>query len=266
MKTKKIIILLVIIPIVLLIFDFVNITKYIPITFEYDWLGFVGAYITGICTLILGIVSIKQNDALSNINEEMLKGNMIISRFSQLDLETRNYYDPRMLNDFDSSYGINMIAKDKQKIKKELYYTRLILHFKDKYDLPLMYGKIDNLEIYYNYKKAYVDELKKEYISKGKEVKLEVTPQKDGLSYYLPICLIDDKEGLNEISNSEKLRIVATIYIKNSFNVISEANYTIHLKNEKTKAEDWVNYTMTNRKIYFKEIKYKNYNKDTNSN
>ena len=53
--------------IMLIIFDLINITKIIPLSYNYDWLGFIGTFISGVATLILGIVSIKQNDTLSDL-------------------------------------------------------------------------------------------------------------------------------------------------------------------------------------------------------
>ncbi len=76
-RMKSIVIIAVLIPILIIFLDLFNITSIIPLTNKYDWLGFLGAYISGICTLFLGIISIKQNDTLSNVNKKMLNNDMI---------------------------------------------------------------------------------------------------------------------------------------------------------------------------------------------
>lgn len=111
------------------------------------------------------------------------------------------------------------------------------------------------IDIFYDYEKAYINEKQKTYFSKGEYVKLEVTPKENSITYYLPIFIYDKPESLKNLSDSKKLRIVVTMYIKNAFNVISKAEYTIHL-DKKEKITDWVKYTMYGRKIYFKEITY----------
>ena len=256
MRKKLMIIIIVILPLLCLIcLDFLNITGFLPFTEKYDWLAFLGAYITGLCTLVLGIVTIKQNKALSDLNKKMLNNNMVATRFSQIDLEKENYYDPNVLTNYKESYGIKMIEENKTK-KDELSYIRIILQLKDKYSLPLMYGKINKLDIFYNYDKPYVNEDRKTYISKGEETELEVTPNEDKITYYLPICIIDEAKELERINESKKIRIVAKISIKNSFNVVSTAEYTIHLIKESQASENWIRYNMNGRKIYFKEVIY----------
>ena len=54
MKKGIVIFLVMILPLLCLIgLDFLNVTKYFPITKNYDWLSFLGSYITGLCTFIL---------------------------------------------------------------------------------------------------------------------------------------------------------------------------------------------------------------------
>ena len=256
MKKKIALIIAAVIPIIVLIgLDFFNVTKVFPFTKNYDWLAFVGTYIAGVCTLFLGIVTIKQNGALSDLHKQMLNNDMITTRFSQIDIERENYFDQNLRDNYENAYGVKMKNADIESSESKKY-TRFILQIKDKYSLPLMCGKIDKLEVFYNYEKAYVNESKRTYISNGEEVKLEVTPHEDKITYYLPICFIDDDDILKAINDSQKLRIVATIEIKNAFNVVSKAEFTIHFSNEKKNSEDWTHYRSDGRKVYYKEIKY----------
>lgn len=251
--TTLIIILVLIIPLVFMILDLFNITKIIPLTSKYDWLAFIGTYISGLSTIILGIVSTKQNKTLADANKKMLTNNMITTRFSQIDLEKEQFYDSS-IKEYNDDYGIKMTVTD-VKDKSSLKYNKIILHLNDKNDLPLTYGKIHDIELFYGYKTPYVDESKRVYHSSGEEVKLEVTPHEDKITYYLPICILDDEEYLNAIFDSSKIRIVATIYVKNAFNVVSKAEYTIHL-NKNGYNTGWVKYSLHGRKIYFKEITF----------
>ena len=253
---KKIILIAIALsPALILLLDILNISNVIPLTNKYDWLAFFGSYISGICTIVLGLVTIKQNNSLSSLNKQMLSNDMVAHNFSQVEIEKENYYDANFKSNFDEAYGIKMYL-DGEENNKDLFYVRLILQLNDKYNRQLMYGKIDKLEIYYNYKKAYVNEKRKVYLSHGEEVKLEVTPKEDRITYYLPICLIGSKETLSEINNSEKIRLVSTIIIKNSFNVVSRAEYTIHLTKGNKVDEEWTSYSLHGRKIYYKETTY----------
>lgn len=253
-KLNLVLLTLIIIPFVLIGLDVLNITNILHLTNKYDWLAFIGAYISGLCTIILGIVSTRQNKTLADVNDKMLTNNMITTRFSQIDLEKDQYYDSSV-NEYNSDvYGIKMTVED-NKVDSNLKYNKIILQLKDKNDLPLTYGKIYNLEVFYGYTTAYVNESKRIYKSNGEEVKLEVTPHEDKITYYLPICILDDEEHLKTIFDSNKIRIVATIYIKNAFNVVSKAEYTIHLDKNGFNT-GWVKYSLYGRKIYFKEITY----------
>ena len=53
------------------------------------------------------------------------------------------------------------------------------------------------------------------------------------------------------------MRIVATIEVKNAFNVVFTADFTVHLnKGIKANSSDWTEYILHGRKIYFKKISY----------
>lgn len=252
-KLNYVLLGIVLIPFILIIMDILNVTHIIHLTSNYDWLAFIGAYISGLCTIILGIVSIKQNKTLSDVNERMLTNNMITTRFSQIDLEREHRYDSSIREYDSSAYGIKMVVEnctDESKLK----YNRIILQLVDKNDLPLRYGKIDSIEVYTT---PWVEESKKIYKSSGLEEKLEVTTNKDKITYYLPICILDDEEHLKAIFDSSKLMIVATIYVKNAFNVVSEAEYTMHIEKSENRT-DWVKYSLSYRKIYFKAITFDN--------
>lgn len=91
--------------IILIIFDLINITRLIPLSSNYDWLGFIGTFISGIATLVLGIVSIKQNDALYEANKKMISNDMISNCFSKIDIEKINYMDHTKTL-YSTDYGI----------------------------------------------------------------------------------------------------------------------------------------------------------------
>ncbi len=250
-KLNYVLLGIVLIPFILIIMDILNVTHIIHLTSNYDWLAFIGAYISGLCTIILGIVSIKQNKTLSDVNERMLTNNMITTRFSQIVLEQYHYYDSRIREYSGSEYGIKMVADDCVDESK-LICNRIILQLTDKNGLPLKYGKIDSIEVYTT---PWVEECKRIYKSGGLEVELEAITRDDKITYFLPICILDDEKHLKAIFDSRKLMIVATIYVKNAFNVVSEANYTMHIEKSGGPIE-WVKYCLSYKKIYFKEITF----------
>ena len=240
--------------IMLITFDLINITRLIPLSSNDDWLGFIGTFISGIATLVLGIISIKQNDALSEANKKMLSNDMISNCFSKIDIEKINYMDHTKTL-YSTDYGIELLNTECTMENK--YYHKLILQINDSNDLPLSFGYIKELKIEHD----YTDDLttyRKESVYKSlneKFIKLEVTPVSNRITYYVPICLLDDAKNLKEIEKNNSLRITFTMSIKNSFNVISSGEYTIVLNKGKL-VSDWTEYTLYGRKIYFKDIVY----------
>ena len=240
--------------IMLIIFDLINITKIIPLSYNYDWLGFIGTFISGVATLILGIVSIKQNGFLSEANKKILGNDMISNCFSKIDIEKENYMDYTS-DTYTSDNGLKM--SNVKPVDNNNYYHKLIIQMSDTNDLPLSLGHIKELKI------EYTDEfsnLKENFIYKpvnDNYIKLEVTPKTNKMTYYLPICLLDNPKNLKEIEKENSLRITFIMSIKNSFNVVSTNEYTIILnKGNKIVNSDWIQYSLSGRKIYFKNITY----------
>ncbi|MBQ3475614.1 MAG: hypothetical protein IJH20_05535 [Bacilli bacterium] len=126
MKKRVFIFIIMVLPLLcLIVLDFINITKYFPFTKSYDWLSFFGAYISGLCTLILGIVSIKQNNTLSNLNKKMLNNDVVSSSFSKIDVENEHFYEKVPLLPLDKAYGI--IMKENWNNKNDTNYHRFII-------------------------------------------------------------------------------------------------------------------------------------------
>lgn len=245
-------------PVIIIILDLVNITHIFPLTSKYDWLGFIGAYISGICTLWLGLISIKQNDTLENVNKKMLNNDMISNCFSQIDVESINYLDINFKKEM-SYFGIDMINKD-SKPNSRLYYFRVILQIKDENRLPLVSAQINKLEIQYKFDDGMTvyDKTSIYEVKATNETKLEVTPNNEVITYYLPINILDNAMDLKQIAQNNKLKITAQIDVKNSFNVISRGEYTI-LLNQKNRLpnSEWTEYELLARKIYYKDVIYK---------
>ena len=258
MKLLKILNITFIIMLLLFIFivilDLVNITGFISLSSKYDWLGFVGTYISGMATLILGIISIKQNETLSDVNKEMLHNDMISNCFSKIDVEKTNYIDNVNIP-YKSDYGLEMHNINSDITNK--YYRRLILQISDSNDLPLTSGYIKKLKIDYDGSSGKNEVIYKPI--KNKYIKLEVTPNTQDLTYYLPVCLLDNKSKLNELEKSTFLKITLVMSIKNSFNVISTGEYTLELNKVHKLADlNWTEYQLRARKIYYKDIIYEN--------
>ncbi len=256
-----IIVVAIVIPILLMVLDLCNITNIIKFTSKYDWLGFIGAYISGVCTLWLGIISISQNETLEEVNKKMLKNDMISNCFSQIDIENINYLDKNFRKEM-KYFGIDMITENVIN-KNNLYYFRIIIQIKDENHLPLVSARINKLELQYEFDDGMTifNKNSKYKSNKTNETKLEVTPNNETISYYLPINILDNVFDLKQIDKSKELRIVAQIDIKNSFNVISKGEYTIVLsKKGKINNSDWTEYSLIGRKIYYNDITYKEEN------
>lgn len=242
-------------PIVLLILDFINITNYINITEKYDWLNFIGTYISGLATLTLGYIAFKQNESLSKVNDEMRNDSMVSKCYSQIEIETKNYYDANIRQYKLNDYGLKMYNIDKG--KKVNKYNKIILHVVDNKNLSLTKGKINELVIEFDDKEEKHFEYKYEGTD---EVKLEVAPQNnsktDNLTYYLPIFLMDDEDNLKKIYEAKKLRITFHMSIKNVFNVRVDGEYTIIVSKRNTQHGDWTEYDLNGRKIYYDRIVY----------
>ena len=223
MKLLKILNITFIIMLLLFIFivilDLVNITDFISLSSKYDWLGFVGTYISGMATLILGIISIKQNETLSDVNKKMLHNDMISNCFSMIDVEKTNYIDNVNIP-YKSDYGLEMHNINSDITNK--YYRRLILQISDSNDLPLTSGYIKKLKIDYDGSSGKNEVIYKPI--KNKYIKLEVTPNTQDLTYYLPVCLLDNKSKLNELEKSTFLKILAGEIEPNKGEVILEPN------------------------------------------
>ena len=258
---KVIMIIVILIPILIIVLDLCNITETIKLTSKYDWLGFIGAYISGVCTLWLGMISISQNETLKEVNKKMLKNDMISNCFSQIDIESINYLDKNFRKEMEY-FGIDMITENVID-SNNLYYFRVIIQIKDENHLPLVSARINKLELQYEFDDGMtvLNKNSKYKSNKTNETKLEVTPNNETISYYLPINILDNVVDLKQIDKSKKLRIVAQIDIKNSFNVISKGEYTIVL-NQKNKINnsDWTEYSLIGRKVYYNDITYKEEN------
>lgn len=73
------------------------------LTVNYDWLAYIGTYFSAMATLILGMISIKQNEVLAKVNKKMLEDNLITTGYSKLDFENDQYIDQNK-----SDYGFKM--------------------------------------------------------------------------------------------------------------------------------------------------------------
>lgn len=248
---------LLFVPSVLIILDLLSITKLVPLSKTYDWLSFIGAYVSGIGALFLAYVSIKQNQNLSLINKEMLSNDVITSCFSQIDIEKINYLEINQeIYDSNSVYGLKMVNKQKESSADNYY--KIILQIKDNKNLQLVSACIDKLTIEFEYSSDFKGENITNIYESTDSVKLEVTPHMNQITYFLPICIIDDIKYLKAIEESKHLRITAQMSIINSFNVVSKGEYTILLNNTGTvHNNNWKEFYLKARKIYFNEITYK---------
>lgn len=242
----------------IIVLDLLNISNLIPLTKEYDWLSFIGTYFAGVGTIFLGIVSINQNNKLSNLNKKMLSNNMVSNCFSQIDLIGKFYIED-CKNELVNCYGYKMKNNDNIDSKN---YHRIIIQLLDTKQLPLESATINKLTIQYKFIDKFGESIDKEsiyYPDKSElPVELEVTPNKNEITYYLPVSIIDSITNLNNIINNNNLRIIADISIINSFGVVSNGEYTFKISKTSRRVNNdlWIEYGLIGRKIYYKNISY----------
>ncbi len=145
---------------------------------------------------------------------------------------------------------------NKEKENTENHYHKIILQIKDNNNLPLVSARIEKLEIEFDYNDDLSAFRKKNTYYSNDSVILEVTSHNDKITYYLPICILDDVKYLKSIYDNKEIRVVAQISFKNSFNVVSSGEYTLVLSKGNKVSEGWSEYLLRGRKIYFNKIEY----------
>ncbi len=252
-KEKKMIFTIIICtPMLFLFLDLINVRDIIPVTDNYDWLGFVGSCLSAFGALTLGLISIKQNESLSDLNKKMLNNDMISNCYSKISACKKHYFD-EIKKDYKDDYGYEVI-NDNIKKSKQSYY-RFIFQIKDQNELPLTKGNVSKVTIQYNPKDNWYEKEQSYSGKKQKEVKLEVTPFEEE-TYYLPISIIDEFNNLEEIFYSDKLRITLDMAITNSLGVKNEFQYTLVLSRTNTKAGTWYEYHLNGKKVYYGKVSY----------
>ena len=159
-KEHKIIFIIMIgIPILLLLLDLGEIRKIIPVTDNYDWLSFIGSCLSAFGALMLGLLAMRQNESLKELNKKMQDDNKIVNCYSIIDLMKVNYIDYRELLATDY-YG--SVLKKKDEINIEKNYQRFIFHIFDKKGIPLKYIKFNKIVIEPNYESNYSNRRERE--------------------------------------------------------------------------------------------------------
>lgn len=226
--------------ILLLIFfalDFFNIPSNLPkITKNYDWLSFLGGYAGGFATLILGFVTLSQNESQSKELEEVRKENKKL---------TQEY---------------NNIAKQETVIlgaSRITVYKKQVIVLENKKDPALFLYLQDtekkglkNILI----KAITVTELEEQYheFEKDKEkhrweiykeeqgrMRLEYTPlDSDQIEYYGVKIKIDNEFLKREIESFKYLRFEIEAEVENSYNILHEQEFRILTERKEKRTED----------------------------
>ncbi len=225
----KIFTIILVIPAFILILDLMNISKIIPFTFNFDWLAFVGGYLSFVATLILANVSIKQNNRLNDINKKIVENNTITTCYSKIDMDDNHYFQFKKKY-LTKDYGNILKNIDYELTESKDKYFRFIFEVKDLEGRPLKSAKVtkaifqidpDMKDGNYIWKK----ELKYENVDLLNVI-LEKNDEKND-TYFLPIILIDSESNINNILKSLKIRITINVETKNIFKVVNVSEHTI---------------------------------------
>ena len=199
-----------------------------------------------------------------------MSNNMVSNNYSQIELCGDYFIDEFCDDDLKDCYAFKMKStKCKKEAKK---FHKLIIQFVDNRKLPLENAIVNKLVVQYKTNGEFNEIIQNEstYLPADsyKMVKLEVTPKKDEVSYYLPIAIIDNERELKSIlagGEHVELRFIVDISIINSFGVVSNGEYTFRIRRTGQKGRNvpWEKYELLGRKIYYKNIYYNDsYNLD----
>ena len=236
----------VIIAITILLFDFINITKYIPFTRDFDWLNLLGAILGGLIGSIgtfLGIYLTIENEREINkkkeIDEKKRNGYSYIT-FSENPVKIKIHLDSNTGIHNSGDYysmliGENVNAEFTKYIDLEFEFLNLNSNIASGVivnKVRLLFGDEDrdNLTLFKNFIDLYkYDDKYKKITIKGKNI--------FGFSSR---ALIND-ETLDKINNhlipSKKMDIIADVSFINPNGIITRGNFRANLKLKNTKKE-----------------------------
>ena len=236
----------VIIAITILLFDFINITKYIPFTRDFDWLNLLGAILGGLIGSIgtfLGIYLTIENEREINkkkeIDEKKRNGYSYIT-FSENPVKIKIHLDSNTGIHNSGDYysmliGENVNAEFTKYIDLEFEFLNLNSNIASGVivnKVRLLFGDEDrdNLTLFKNFIDLYkYDDKYKKITIKGKNI--------FGFSSR---ALIND-ETLDKINNhlipSKKMDIIADVSFINPNGIITRGNFRANLKLKNAKKE-----------------------------
>lgn len=261
--------------IIILIFDFINITNFIPFTREFDWLNLLGAIIGGVigaAGTFLGLFLTIKNEQEARREEEINKmkregysyitfGDNPFTIEVSLDSVTsianvEDYYSILLSENVDAEYA---------------YFCKMTFEFdvvNDKYPTGVV---VNDLKISFDSRKENNKTVYKEIeFFKGYDKKYKkITLKNRSILSFTSMVLINKKllDKIKEkLITSEKIDIIATMSFVNSNGVITHGNFSANLVlDEKTIVGDKNNlgsnkvtnsYKASNTYLTINEIEY----------
>lgn len=260
-----ILILYIFIPIFIFKLDISNIIRknFPTISTKYDWLAFLGSYISLLGTLSIAIVSLMQNKSLSQINNKMMDNNLNLSKdrflgenHSLIEFDNIQYLYNETLHDpvGFKLYSVNdNIKKDDDSIPQ----VRFILNVKELNNKVLKEFTISNLKI----KSQNSDFQNFENINNLKEI-VRKGYGRDNKNYWLTfICRSKDKSFIEEIYKGKNLILIFELTIYNMFNILTKIKVELNMNRMPKPADnsfnsDHIDCISTTNNIEFKDINY----------
>ena len=208
-ELSDIAVLFFIFPIILLILDLFNIRIiFFNITDNYDWLGFLGTYISSIITLFLAYTTVKQNKQIEDINKRISVDNIKANTYSEI--------------------KFNKI----QTIEKKNGEYFLKLNITDKRNKPLNYLIVKNIRLMkFNESKDYLnpyDDPINILLNTDEKIDLEYTPdiEDSKKDFYLARIKVEPK-NIELVIKDNNVKLELDLDIINSFNLIESGTYSL---------------------------------------
>lgn len=211
-------------------------------TINYDWLAFIGAGMSGMATLILGIIALSLNEKIAEKNNDLIINQAKINGHSKIKFHDYQYFYMDRTTFDKNGFAMVLIDDETNKLQQidedSAEQFRFFLNIEDLTKMPLKDFHIEKMIIEpcddseFRHPKKYEFKVdNKNYYALQTNYKLVVDEDKLKDLYLATICLYTNKKAvdtdndgnniykLNDLRKKEFLRLTFTASIRNAFNI-----------------------------------------------
>ncbi len=259
------------------------------LTTDYDWMAYIGSFLTFISTTILGLVAFWQNKNLSATNDKLVISNLKTDGYSKIKV-----YKEQFLYARKDDTGFVMKKQNNEKKPRIFFYKKLVCEDKNEEDIRFLINleeenkkilkdfTIESFDILYNDLVCNFEEVEphsfkpisisynfetEERKLQEKRIKKETSSnvaikdkedEEDKDIYYMTVICKADKEIVDAIKKSRYLRLQFISTVRNCFDVGTRAEYLIDMEKNKEQPNSKNNivYETVVYKISFKDVTY----------